>query len=213
MMLFYLIVIVLFIGAMVAYFAGVKKGQPWGIPVLILLVLGLVGVVGYRLIWSPLGSRAPSGYREPTAIQQQERAKRIGEVLKEVLPSGDRIILLGDISPRSPRLAEAKEAWKGGLEEALGRPVTIVGYYSGSSENFRSMQSLEDADAVVAIPADSARPVRPEAIGDLVVVGYFEAMNNGHASVPESVLRQSADEGLLDGAVVEENQTYTPYVF
>jgi len=46
-------VIVLAIVALLAYFAGHRQGQAWGKPVLALAVLGLVGVVGYRVVAGP----------------------------------------------------------------------------------------------------------------------------------------------------------------
>ena len=124
------IIIVLFVGVLLAYFAGVRRHAAWGQVLVVLCVLGIVAVVVWRAM-PKTPETTPNEYVSQTA----QAAKLIGEELRSELQPGCRVLFIGGMAPtEAGTTLQATEDWEKGLSDGLGDiPWEYVGYEGGRS--------------------------------------------------------------------------------
>ena len=214
----WLLIAVFFLGVLVSYGAGVKKGAAWGTPVLILCVIGLIGVVGQRVFVGP-GAGGPGDVGAKGVLKAASEAEWLGRALKGRIPEGSRIFILSFYDPARGRdMTASKEAWTEGLSDGLGDTTwEVVGYYGPTpgtagdlSYGFDGMNGLIDAVVSVSgLPPDLEQmnfyqfdPV-PE------VAAFFRS-----AETDLELIRSWLEGGYLAAAVVSSTEgevtTYTP---
>ena len=111
--------IILALGGMalvVGYAAGVKRGRPWGIPLVVIATLVVIGL--------PLNRALRSGEKEkaPPTINveaEYEKARALGKALASEVPRGCRVFFFPSTAPPEI-ISEMRAGWKKGLTKGLG---------------------------------------------------------------------------------------------
>jgi len=191
---------------------------------LILCVVGLIGVAGYRAI-RPGTTTASDDIAETVEQERETSAKLIGRALRPLLDPGSRILIVGDPVPGDIEHAQAMFAWKKGLTEGLKDETWKEAGYGPThglrqpilSEQFAGyLEELQgQIDAVVSfawLPEDLAQlavvqdPKRPK-------IGAF-FFYTGAPAHDVSLIQTWLENGYVDVVVLQtkENKlvTYTP---
>jgi len=205
--------IVVFLGAIVAYVAGVKVGARWGRPVLTVCVLALVLLVLDRAFFHVLVGRT-AGRPGPEPGDLREAGKRIGETLKDRLGPGRRVYVVAGYGMAGGSGAGGSGSWplfESGLLPALGHTeLQVVGE---ERSNAATAETLSDGcvrsapvDAVLfvgTLPANLEEAAfyrrghsRP------IIAGYFLVAEHPQTASIESIHRW-LQQGRIDVAVVE----------
>jgi hypothetical protein len=208
---------VVFLGAIVAYVAGVKVGARWGRPVLTVCVLALVLLVLDRAFFHVVVGRTFGGRPPPEPGDLREAGKRIGETLKDRLGPGRRVYVVAGYGFAGGSGAGGSGSWplfEAGLLPALGHTeLVVVGEERGSAA---TAETLSDAcvrsapvDAVLfvgTLPANLEEAAfyrrghsRP------IIAGYFLVAEYAETASIESIHRW-LQKGRIDVAVVETKQ-------
>ena len=223
-MLFWIILVLLFVVAMVAYGAGVKKEVAWGKPVFVVAVALLVIVVVFRATGRRVRvSGAPDLRSLPgmnTSVFQQA-SELLGKGLKPHVRAGCRILLLSRVTyPTGRYEAIVKPALSAGLEDQTWQVARVVGptgiaevreYVVDAATLSRATEGLEgQIDAVVSLgglPQDlEAAPIY-QWVDPPAVAAFFPAF----AKPDLGLIRIWLQKGQLQAAVVEEEGKFALY--
>lgn len=156
-----IIAVVLGVAAVFVYFKGAKPEKPWGVPVLVLLVIGAVAavIVPRTNIWR----NAMRG-----RVERYSGMRMAGEALKGELAKGAKVLIIrygmdpemmmmeappsdGEMPTQEEMLQRQRKQVKRALENGLGSSVEIVGYDApGLSEQYGDIgQSAEAFNTVL----------------------------------------------------------------
>jgi len=205
----YVLLVVLLIGVLGAYFAGIKKGEKWGMPVVVVCGVGALVVLGMHLF----GGGSAGG---PTieAGAESERARMVAKGLTLSLPSGARILLVDTCLLPQDLASQRKAAWAKSMGETLTGGADIVAYESLDEPGYVGeaiRRAGGDIDAVIfaeGLPVSHAAAVQLRGmVGEKTVAGY------AGGSPDMQVVSQLLQDGLLQAVVVEQEgqlKLYTP---
>ncbi len=157
---------VLFVLALVAYFGGVRTGAGWGVALLVLCVLGLVGIVAQRFV-TGRGAVAGGMGSKDEKVRMQQMATLIGEGLKDHVGPGSRILFCIPVAATMDYwILVMEQEWKKGLSTGLGDTSWETAGYCGiapglsrgtiTADDLR--QALAQTDAVDAIVSFAGLP-------------------------------------------------------
>ncbi len=215
---FWVRAVVLFIGIVLSYVLGVRKGAAWGKALVALFVLCLVGMVLHRA-FSARG-RLPSHDEE--AAGERTLARLLGEGLKEHLKPGSRIFIFSGFDPElEGEMIYTWPHWEKGLAEGLDDPdwQRVALYWTGDEpavEDFSAgLAGLEgQIDAVISflpLPADFSRCSIYQLAERPKVAAYFYLGEHQERLEVTEVIRQLLENGEIEAAVFRERLSLTLY--
>ena len=209
-MLYFAVVILMGVGILVSYFAGVKAQKAWGAPVLVLCFIILIGALAMRIMGGPAKPKAPV---EETGNEQRV-GRLLGEAAKALVSEPVKVGILVAEKPFIPGRAPAASSeglrlWEAGVKEGLGSDnVTgVVLYEEGPvafPEQLKGCGLLICPVGHVGGIAEALKP-RPR------VVVYFPAIGST-PTVTEEVARKMREEGQFDVGIISNGMGGTTVV-
>jgi len=198
--MYYLIAIALFIGVLVGYFGGVRKGQAWGSPLVVLCLLGVIAVIGFQLFGGGTRRPAPST-RQLSASQDEQNAELAGQALAPLLAGPSSICLI--TSNAGADFEARKQNWQTGLKKALGDSVNQVdAALAAPMKNAADDPVITGADAIVAIDGPGAVLFAADAIQGKPLVIVFPKNASTEDRVQDAADNGQMDAGIIDGKII-----------
>lgn len=219
--------VLLGIAAVVVYFVGARPGKPWGVPLLVLLVLGCVAGL--------LADRLNIGRRIERARLRHRSQRLMGEGLKDDLSDGAKVLIFrrplpeemeaGEVLPDHEKVMEKKQRWKEAMEDGAGVTIDIVACVPPQPHGELTLGSLftepgdarafsrvlekhkdEGIDAWISF-IGAPRPVGVEGTRDLHNVTSYDWPNPPKVGIEmnsyyrPNLLREWFEDGLVDAVV------------
>ena len=194
------------VGVLVAYFAGMRNQKGWGMPLLVVCLVGIIGAVIARQVAPARGVTAP----KLTAGDYQAAAKLLAGALADDLPQDATVCVVVDLG-RDANIEKVKLAWESGIREGATGKVGAVTFVTGESaymlaRNARSIMDIEnvpEADAVVFLtPRPWPGTEDLQEAGKLVAV-FFPVRGDGRSTITEAERDAWLEHGMLDVIIVE----------
>ena len=102
------------VALVVGYAAGVKAGRPWGVPLVVLAALVIIGLV----VTQAFGSGRETAVKGSIEDNEYARARALGEALASEVPADCRVFFFSEPGP--PHIiGQTRNAWGKGLSEGL----------------------------------------------------------------------------------------------
>jgi hypothetical protein len=211
-MLYFAVVILMGVGVLVSYFAGVKAQKAWGTPVLVLCFIILIGALAMRIVGGPA---KPKAIAEESG-NEQAVGRLLGEAAKGLIAEPVKVGILVAEKPftlTSGRLptppSERLRLWEAGLREGLGAGniTDVLSYEDGPTA---SPQQVKGCGLLVC-PVDYVGGVAEALQPRPKVVVYFPAVG-GAPSLTEAAVRKMREEGRFDIGIISDGKGGTTVV-
>ena len=202
--------VILIILAALVVLAYVRRQEVWSKPLLVLCVVALIAVVGHRAI---VGGGRPVRDRQPSGLEQV--AELMGKSLSGRLEPGARIAVFGGFPP------DVRTGWlvlratcETGLAAGLGHTDWELVGYAGTAPGTAATlsQGIDDLggqiDAVLSfngLPPDLEQMTIYTRATPPAVAAYFPR------EADLDLIGKWLSDGLIEGAVVRQNGSLTPY--
>ena len=208
MLLYYVIVIVLAIVLILAYVKGVKVGQAWGTPVMVVCLLLILGAVGYRVVAG--GGEAGGDPYKGEKGNEARNARMLAEAVRDEITEPVTVVVLLPpmlaVRDVHRNIKKSKPRWEAGFQTGLGegKLASLVVWEQRKGRSSRLPKSVATADIAFCPQGDM-----PDAVGLMdgpaLVLVYYPAQA-GTQTVTEEAVRQKISDGMVDAAVISDGK-------